>query len=116
MGHRHRYGYAAALLSDGENTIEADALLKHDLQRDRTDVVSFGPDTHPGEFVFVPSSADAAEDEGTLMGFVYDRPTDRSNLVLVDAASLETVATVHLPTRVPHGFHGNWIPTPPAPR
>ena len=37
--------------------------------------------------------------------------TDTSDLVLLDAGSLETVAEVHLPVRVPHGFHGNWIPT-----
>ncbi len=44
------------------------------------------------------------------MGFVYDRSTDRSDLVLLDGQTLETVATVHLPARVPHGFHGNWVP------
>ncbi len=52
------------------------------------------------------------------MGFVYDRSTDRSDLVLLDGQTLETVATVHLPARVPHGFHGNWVPSgssgPPA--
>src|SRR5829696_3120512 len=65
----------------------------------------------PGEFVFVPSSADAAEDDGVAMGFVYNRSTDRSDLVLLDGQTMETVATVHLPARVPHGFHGNWVPT-----
>ena len=72
---------------------------------------SFGPGREPGEFVFVPSSTDAAEDDGVAMGFVYDRSTDRSDLVLLDAQTLETVATVHLPARVPHGFHGNWVPS-----
>lgn len=45
------------------------------------------------------------------MGFVYNRATDRSDLVLLDGQTLETVATVHLPARVPHGFHGNWVPS-----
>ncbi|CPZ70496.1 lignostilbene-alpha%2Cbeta-dioxygenase-like protein [Mycobacteroides abscessus] len=45
------------------------------------------------------------------MGFVYDRAADRSDLVILDAATLETVGTVHIPARVPHGFHGNWAPT-----
>jgi carotenoid cleavage dioxygenase len=44
------------------------------------------------------------------MGYVYDGRRDASDLVLVDAATLETVASVHLPVRVPNGFHGNWIP------
>ena len=68
-------------------------------------------DIQPGEFVFVPSAADAAEDDGVAMGFVYHRSTDRSDLVLLDGQTLETVATVHLPVRVPHGFHGNWVPS-----
>jgi carotenoid cleavage dioxygenase len=29
--------------------------------------------------------------------------------MILDAATLETVAAIHLPDRVPHGFHGNWI-------
>lgn len=88
-----------------------DAILKHDLRTKRTQSVAFGPDREPGEFVFVPSSADAAEDNGVVMGFVYDRSTDRSDLVLLDGQTMETVATVHIPARVPHGFHGNWAPT-----
>ena len=44
------------------------------------------------------------------MGYVYDGGREASDLVLVDAATLETVASVHLPVRVPYGFHGNWIP------
>ena len=77
----------------------------------RTQSVAFGPGREPGEFVFVPSSDDAVEDDGVVMGFVYDRSTDRSDLVLLDGQTMETVATVHLPVRVPHGFHGNWVPS-----
>jgi carotenoid cleavage dioxygenase len=45
-----------------------------------------------------------------LMGFVYDPVTDRTDLMLLDAESMETVAAIHLPVRVPAGFHGNWVP------
>jgi carotenoid cleavage dioxygenase len=109
VGRRHRYGYAVGY-SDGA-TGTPDAILKHDAATRRTQSVGFGAGHEPGEFVFVPSTPDAAEDEGVAMGFVYDRSTDRSDLVLLDGQTLETVATVHLPTRVPHGFHGNWVPT-----
>jgi carotenoid cleavage dioxygenase len=45
------------------------------------------------------------------MGFVFDAQRDASDLVLLDAQRLETVAEVHLPVRVPYGFHGNWVPS-----
>ena len=56
---------------------------------------------------------DVAEDDGWVMSLVYDRTTERSDLVVLDAQDFagEPVATVHLPTRVPYGFHGNWVPT-----
>lgn len=44
------------------------------------------------------------------MGYVYDAAEARSDLVLLDAGTLDAVAAVHLPDRVPHGFHGNWVP------
>jgi carotenoid cleavage oxygenase len=109
VGRHHRYGYAVGY-ADGV-TGTPDAILKHDVTMRRSQSAAFGHGREPGEFVFVPSTADAAEDDGVVMGFVYDRSTDRSDLVLLDGQTLETVATVHLPARVPHGFHGNWVPS-----
>jgi carotenoid cleavage dioxygenase len=109
VGRRHRYGYAPRFL-EGDDGLGPSELLKHDLDRGTTQAAAFGTGREPGEFVFVPRGADAAEDDGVLMGFVYDAATARSDLVLLDAAGLETVATIHLPARVPNGFHGNWIP------
>jgi carotenoid cleavage dioxygenase len=43
------------------------------------------------------------------MGFVFDPATRRSDLTILDAGTLETVAAIHLPDRVPNGFHGNWV-------
>lgn len=111
VGQPHRYGYSAAVASDPEPLDMGDTLVKHDLTAGRSQVRSFGPGSGVGEFVFVPCHPGAAEDAGVLMGLVYDRPSDRSRLELLDAETLDTVATVHLPTRVPYGFHGSWIPT-----
>ncbi|MCU1649855.1 MAG: Carotenoid cleavage oxygenase [Pseudonocardia sp.] len=113
VGRRHRYGYALQTMP-GTGADAADALLRHDLVAGRTTAVNLGAGMRGSEFVFVPNSADAAEDEGVLMGFVYDTTTDRSDLRIIDAQSLETVGAVHLPARVPNGFHGNWAPTEPA--
>jgi carotenoid cleavage dioxygenase len=45
------------------------------------------------------------------MGYIYDQAADRSELAILDAQTLQDVATVKLPNRVPAGFHGNWVPT-----
>ena len=65
----------------------------------------------PGEPVFVPKSADAAEDDGWFLAFRYDRERDRSDLVVLDANEFggDPVAVVPLPRRVPCGFHGSWV-------
>lgn len=106
VGKRHRFGYAPCVGdgADGGNT-----LLKHDLVGDDTVARSFGHGKVLGEFVFHPSSADAAEDDGVLMGYVYDRATDRSELAVLSAYDLEDIASIKLPHRVPAGFHGNWV-------
>ena len=47
---------------------------------------------------------------GWLVAFVHDTEVDESTLRVVDAQALEEVARVHLPRRVPFGFHGSWFP------
>lgn len=109
VGRRHRYGFTVGF--DGDDDTRAPAtLIKHDLETSTSRTVRFGDGREPGEFVFVAAGPGADEDDGVAMGFVYDRATDRSDLVLLDGQTLEQVAAVHVPVRVPHGFHGNWAP------
>ena len=63
--------------------------------------------------VFVPRTPGAAEDDGWYLILVLDDEVGRSELVVLDASAPceGPVARVHLPTRVPLGFHGNWVPT-----
>jgi carotenoid cleavage dioxygenase len=73
----------------------------------------FGEAEIPSEFVMVPASPEAGEDEGWIVGFVYDRARDASDLLLLDAQKIEAkpIARIRLPKRVPQGFHGSWIPS-----
>ncbi len=109
VGRPHRYAYtvAAEVLRNGFT-----GLLKHDLQAMTAELVDYGPGRMTMEAVFVPRSDDAAEDDGWLMSYVYDATTGRSDVVVLHAQDLRggPVATVHLPARVPFGFHGNWLP------
>lgn len=108
LGRRHRYGYGATF----REAAEAGAGIKHDLDRGITEVHDYGTGRQTGELVFVPRSDDSAEDDGWLMSLVYDPATDTSDLVVLHAQDFtgDPVATVHLPKRVPFGFHGNWVP------
>lgn len=111
-GARHRFGYAVRNLSS--KTDEANSLLKYDLRSGSSQEHDFGAGRYPGEAVFAPDPAATGEEDGWLLTLVYDAARDASDLVILDAASFTAapVATVHLPGRVPFGFHGNWMADP----
>jgi carotenoid cleavage oxygenase len=118
LGARHRFGYAVGMdggyLSSGENEMTS-ALYKHDYATGSSVAAALEPGLLLGEMSFVPNptngSAQRAEDDGVLMGYAYHQGRDEGQLLLLDAQTLESVATVHLPQRVPMGFHGNWAST-----
>src|SRR3546814_14292641 len=82
--------------------------------RRSSELIDLGPGRSSGEWVMVPRHADAAEDDGWLLSLVHDAETDRSELTVLPAEdpAAGPVARVLLPTRVPLGFHGNWVPDP----
>ncbi len=93
------------------------ALVRYDLQDDTAIEHRFGRGRHgspgaPGEAVFAPAAGQADELSGWYLTYVYDAETDSSDLVVIDASDFaaEPVARIRMPRRVPHGFHGNWIP------
>jgi carotenoid cleavage dioxygenase-like enzyme len=117
----HRYGYSAAIreltraitvAGDFGDNAFANALIKHDLANGSSEVHEFGRDAAAGEAVFAPASADAGEDDGYVMAYVHNPDRGASDLVILAAQdfSAEPVARVHLPARIPLGFHGSWIP------
>ncbi|MGA8679675.1 MAG: carotenoid oxygenase family protein [Acidimicrobiales bacterium] len=115
VGRPHRYGYSAALDADEEDEAGFDmgsALLKHDFSTGACETRQLRGGA--GEAVFVPESATSGEDEGYVLSLVYDAEREASDLVVLDAEDFtgDPVAVVHLPVRVPYGFHGNWAPDP----
>lgn len=110
-GFAHRYGYAV-YTERGADDNTGTALIKYDLEKGTSVSHDFGPGRIPGEGVFVPVRATAAEDEGWVMTYVYDGARDGSALVILDAGDFtaKPVATIRLPQRVPFGFHGSFIP------
>ena len=104
------YRYAYAVGADFAGT-HGEPLLRHDLERGTVVAHDYGAGRITDEVVFVPRSAEGAEDDGWLVSFVYDLREGRSDFVIVNAADVsgEPQAIVHLPVAVPRGFHGNWI-------
>lgn len=113
FGQPYRYAFSLALPEDPVDEFLGDTrLFRHDLAAGTRQVHDFGAGRYPGEFVFVPKAEDSVEGDGWLMGFVIDLSNQQTDLVILDAATFEEapVASIHLPHRVPPGFHGNWIP------
>jgi carotenoid cleavage dioxygenase len=87
-------------------------LIRYDVETGASDVHDYGKDKLTSEAVFVPRADDAAEGDGWVMSYVYDMASDTTDVVILNASDLggEPAAVVHLPVRVPVGFHGNWVP------
>jgi len=111
-GRPYRFAYTVEFRAVGPAGLPGSSLLRcHDVETGRSVAKDFGVRYAPGEPVFVPKSADAAENDGWVLTLRYDRELDRSDLVVLDANEFdgEPVAVVQLPRRVPCGNHGSWV-------
>lgn len=114
-GRPYRFAYAMGLPESIGPTLVGEApLFKHDLETGTRRAHSFDAGAVPGEFVFVPRSADGEEDDGWLVGLVIGADAASSELQIIDARQIEQppVASIRLPHRIPPGIHGAWLPTP----
>lgn len=111
-GLRHRHGWFGAVEQrrSGDRGVWTE-FVHVDLETERRSIWTDGPDTHLSEPVFVPASAASEEGDGWILGTAYRAAENRSDLLVFAATDIGQgpVATVELPHRVPHGFHGNWV-------
>ncbi|MGE0665615.1 MAG: carotenoid oxygenase family protein [Sphingomonadales bacterium] len=107
-GQAYRYAYTA----HWGKRVAAGPAMKHDVARGTTEVHDFGAGRMTLEPVFVRKPGATAEDEGWIMSYVWDAGSGLTDVVILDAQDFagEPVATIHLPVRVPFGFHGGWAP------
>jgi all-trans-8'-apo-beta-carotenal 15,15'-oxygenase len=78
-----------------------DKVQRFDLSGGPGALRDFSPDI-PGEPLFVPPRH--------VLTLVYRAREHRSDLYVLDAGDLSTVARLELPHHVPPGFHGTWVP------
>jgi len=112
FGQPYRLSWSLGLPGDDSAFLGSAPIYRYDMQTGERQAHHFGPGKVPGEFVFVPRSAAAAEGDGWVMGYVIDTASDTTDLVILDAADMSKppVASIHIPHRIPPGFHGNWLP------
>lgn len=110
-GRPYRYTYASSLpVNDGADG----SVVRYDLHTGAKEHWHPGGGKFVGELVFVPRDGSTAEDEGWLVGYVHDEAARTAELVVLAADDIAAgpVGIVHLPVRIPIGFHGNWLRTP----
>jgi carotenoid cleavage dioxygenase len=109
-GKFNRFGY---LLGTGLG-VKPDfgRIIKYDFVNKSNEVYELGEGKEGAESVFIPSENQKNEDDGYLMTYVYDKASDKSNLVIFHAQNIKSgpIAQIKLPQRVPFGFHGSWVP------
>ena len=108
VGLKNRFGYAAAFSPAGP---VAEGYIKYDLENDSSEFhhLKGGEGSEP---VFVKDPDGNAEDDGWVLSYVHQPSENKSEVVIVDSRAFdkEPVARIHLPVRVPAGFHGNFVP------
>ena len=71
--------------------------------------VPFGKSKTAGEVYFQLRDDPKSEDDGYVMGFIYDYETMKSEFCMWDGITMEPVVNAPLKQRVPHGFHAIFI-------
>ncbi|KAA8498026.1 Beta,beta-carotene 9',10'-oxygenase [Porphyridium purpureum] len=106
--YRFAYGISREI---GETTSLSDRLVKVD--RVSGECVTWkSPFCYPDEPLFVPASADARrEDDGVLLSIVHDGARKQSFLLILDASSMTELARCYTSAPIPHGFHGQMLPS-----
>ncbi|MBM3660734.1 MAG: hypothetical protein FJW95_14715 [Actinobacteria bacterium] len=110
-GVRVRYLYMSGFTERSRHLGDFDAVVKYDDVTGERTIWSAGPTGHVGESVFAADPDGTAEDDGWLLNAVYYDDRDTTDLVVLDARDVASgpIATVHLPRRMPFGFHANWF-------
>ncbi|HEV7766684.1 MAG TPA: carotenoid oxygenase family protein [Thermoanaerobaculia bacterium] len=85
----------------------ASAIVKVDLQTGSS--ASFSDDIHIfGEPLFVSRPQGDGEDDGVLLSVGSAKDAETSVLAVIDAKSMDLLATAEVPSSIPLGFHGSF--------
>jgi all-trans-8'-apo-beta-carotenal 15,15'-oxygenase len=108
VGRRARQAWmAVAERERGNDPLQA--IQKLDLESGASRVWSAAPRGFVSEPLMVPRPGATAEDDGWVLVVVWNGARCASDLVILDAASMEEVAVLEMPLALPHGLHGSFV-------
>ena len=110
---KYSYHQRIPLLHEGGYTLRFDGLVKYNNDTGQRKQWNYGAGVFGSETVYAPKiggNRDSAEDDGYVITIVTDSNTWKSDCLVFDVTDIEAgpIATVHLPHRVPSGFHASW--------
>jgi carotenoid cleavage dioxygenase len=107
-GRKTRYSYHATI--PDTSTQLFDGLIKYDLETGSNETHKFPANCFGSEPAFVPRENPRSEDDGYVVTFITNAVEETSSLLILDAQNItaKPLAEVHIPQRVPLGFHGTW--------
>lgn len=104
IGRQNRYAY---LLDEEKEGMMGRGVLKYDMVNEREVAYFDYGEFYGGEALFVPRVNASGEDDGYLLELLM--MADRAELLIIDAATMQEMARLHLPQRVPFGVHSCWL-------
>lgn len=107
----YRYAYGTARLRRAGPPLH-NGLARLDVEEGELQTRDFGLDL-PGEPVLALKPGTARELDAWVLTVVYVAAARRSELLVLDARDLSTVARLALPHHHPPGFHGQFVPASP---
>ena len=111
MTRKTRYGFANINLKSADGRVDGmDVAIRFDTLTGAEDIFHFGASAAVGEVVFAPRIGVQGEADGYAMALVHPANSPTSQLVIFDAATIAAgpLAPIHIPFRVPSGFHCNY--------
>ncbi len=113
QGRKNRWSYNVVFPQGGREEPRFPGLVKYDLETGGYVAYSAGPQYFYNEPGFAPRDNSEAEDDGYLVGFVWNPVEKQSEVQVFDCRGARMaqgpVARIILPRRVPHGFHATFV-------
>jgi carotenoid cleavage dioxygenase len=113
QGRRNKYSYNVLFPQGGREEPRFPGLVKYNLETGGYVAYSAGPQYFYNEPGFAPRDNSQAEDDGYLVGLVWNPVDQRSEVQVFDCRGARIaegpMARILLPRRVPHGFHATFV-------